>query len=175
MSNQYTMKSRLLVEQSAFPAIKDHLNSFIDTVSITDVTKDREYRKKDIDLLWTINIAPTPQTLSLEIKADTYVSGNFFFETASNAEKGTPGCFMYTEADFVFYYFLKTGELYKLPMPATRQWFKENMNLFQERSTRTPCGGPLGHYTTIGRLVPIKTVMESNIGVEKSILRANIQ
>lgn len=90
-------------------------------------------------------------------------TNNFFFETHSNLEKGTPGCFMYTSADWLFYYFINTRLLYQLPMPKTRDWFGITINRFQERETTTPVGAT--RYTTVGRLVPITTVMMEVPGV----------
>ncbi|MEW6499503.1 MAG: hypothetical protein AB1589_44625, partial [Cyanobacteriota bacterium] len=59
----------------------------------------------------------------VEVKGDRWNrTNNFFFETHSNLEKGTMGCFLYTEADWLFYYFVNTRLLYKLPMPKTRDW-----------------------------------------------------
>jgi hypothetical protein len=71
---------------------------------------------------------------------------------------------MYTEADWLFYYFVNTRQLYRLPMPKTREWFHITMRRFRERSTTTPVGN--SYYTTVGRLVPITTVMLEVAGVK---------
>jgi hypothetical protein len=126
------------------------------TRKVINLENDPEYQAKDIDLLWR-----TPSGIvTIEVKADRYdKTGNFFFETVSNKETGTPGCFLYTEADFVYYYFIVTKKLYILPMPATRDWFKSNLNSFKEISTRTSVRG--GAYTTVGRLVKIERALRS--------------
>ncbi|MCZ6675721.1 MAG: hypothetical protein O7E52_00570 [Candidatus Poribacteria bacterium] len=59
---------------------------------------------------------------------------------------------MYTQADYLFYYFVEVKELHILPMPQTRDWFSPRINEFKERTTSTPVGG--GSYRTVGRLVP---------------------
>ncbi|WP_292877660.1 hypothetical protein [Nostoc sp. NMS1] len=100
-----------------------------------------------------------------EIKGDRWnKTRNLFFETHSNLERGTPGCFMYTEADWLFYYFVNTRQLYRLPMPKTREWFLITMRRFRERTTTTPVGS--SYYTTVGRLVPITTVMLEVAGIK---------
>ncbi|WP_341524533.1 hypothetical protein WKK05_18000 [Nostoc sp. UHCC 0302] len=105
----------------------------------------------------------------IEVKGDRWdKTRNFFFETDSNLEKGTPGCFMYTQAEWLFYYFVNTGQLYRLPMPKTRDWFLITMKRFRERSTTTSVGD--SHYTTVGRLVPITTVMLEVPGVKMEYL-----
>ena len=160
MNNSYTFEGRSGIEKQGFPDIIQHLKSLSSETPIIDVTSDQKYRNQDIDLLWG--------TETIEIKVDTYTTGNFFFETQSNKERGTPGCFMYTKADWIYYYFIKTKTLYKLPMPETRMWFEQNINKFAERSTKTSCGGPQGYYTTVGRLVPISMLADY---VHKEILR----
>ncbi|NEP02414.1 MAG: hypothetical protein F6K58_27950 [Symploca sp. SIO2E9] len=54
-------------------------------------------------------------------------------------------------------------------MPRTRDWFKASINRFRERSTTTPIRGG-GYYTTVGRLVPIRTVMLEVNGVKREQL-----
>lgn len=55
--------------------------------------------------------------------------------------------------------------LYQLPMPATRDWFLENINRFRERSTTTNVGN--SYYTTVGRLVPINVVIAEVANIAK--------
>ncbi len=81
----------------------------------------------------------------------------------SNKAADTPGCFLYTEADFVCYYFVGPRKLYVLPMPATRDWFAANLKNFKEVATTTPVRG--GSYTTVGRLVKIERVLDAVRGV----------
>ena len=53
---------------------------------------------------------------NIEIKGDRkHFTGNFFFETVSNLNKNTKGCMLYTESDYVFYYFIDTCDLYLIP------------------------------------------------------------
>ncbi|NEO93602.1 MAG: hypothetical protein F6K56_26710 [Moorea sp. SIO3G5] len=158
----YSMNDGMKVAKQATADITSWLLSQSKTISVQNVEQMSDFQRRDIDLIWTTQ---TGKVL-VEIKGDRWhKTGNFFFETDSNREKGTPGCFMYTEADWLFYYFVIPRTLYLLPMPATREWFLPRIDEFPERSTTTPVGG--SYYTTIGRLVPIKTVMQQLNGVQK--------
>jgi hypothetical protein len=86
---------------------------------VIDVQDNEEMRKKDIDLI--IIDKETNKEITIEVKTDSYFDRNFFFETVSNKSKNTDGCFLYTEADYVFYYFEKRNKLYKLPTKKVRK------------------------------------------------------
>jgi hypothetical protein len=135
------------------------------TVRVRNVEDDPAFRRIDVDLIWETH----QRAYKIEIKGDRWhTTGNFFFETFSNKEKATPGCFLYTQADFVFYYFVAPRLLYILPMPATRDWFLANLACFAERTTTTPVGNTM--YTTVGRLVPISVLLRAVPGVKKKQL-----
>ncbi len=149
------------IAERASTEIEAWLREWSGTVNVQNVEGDPEYQARDIDLLWSTFL----RDYTIEIKADRWhETGNFFFETTSNKEKGTPGCFLYTQADFLFYYFTTPRTLYILPMPRTRTWFTAHLDRFAERETTTPIGNE--HYTTIGRLVPIEAVLNAVNGVK---------
>ena len=96
----------------------------------------------------------------LEVKGDRYFgTGNYFFETVSNKAKQTPGCFLYTDCDYLFYYFMEEQELHIFTMPEIRNWFLKNQNRFKISETSTPVQGG-AHYITVGRLVPRHLLQE---------------
>ena len=124
------------------------------TRRVRNVEHNPAYQARDIDLVWRTGVGEIP----LEVKGDRHdETGNFFFETISNASTGSPGCFLYTEAALLFYCFVRPRRLCILPMPATRDWFLERIGQFAERRTRTPVGGD--SYATVGRLVPVEMVI----------------
>ncbi len=135
------------------------------TVAVHNVEEDAAYQAHDVDLLWTVvGSSGRLRTIAIEIKGDRYHrTGNFFFETVSNASKNSPGCFLYTRAAWLFYYFVEVGTLYCLPMLHTRPWFLHNQERFREQRTSTPVGGD--SYVTIGYLVPIQTALSELPGV----------
>ena len=155
---RYTMGGAMsIAEQAAFD-IEHFLNENEATIEVTNVEYEIEFQEKDIDLLWRYRTNSGEKTVTIEIKGDRYHrTGNYFFETISNDQKNTPGCFMYTEADYVFYYFLEQRELHILPMPTTRDWFILNLDQFPESATSTEHKGKF-LYRTIGRLVERKRV-----------------
>lgn len=161
MSRKVSMSEGSRVAARASTEIEAWLREWHGTVNVENVEGDEGYQRVDVDLLWTTIL----RDYAIEIKADRWhETGNFFFETASNKEKGTPGCFLYTGANFLFYYFVGPRKLYILPMPRAREWFLANMSRFEERETTTPVGRE--HYTTVGRIVPIEAVLKEVKGVK---------
>lgn len=158
----YSMDNASSVAKKAFEDIKNYLLSLPLTKGVENVEDDPSYRSKDIDLIWT---QTDGKTVFVEIKGDRWhKTGNYFFETVSNKSKGTPGCFLYTEADFIYYYFVNEKELHILPMPETRNWFIENKDRFREKETSTPIGRDF--YITVGRLVPRVVVNKEVKGIK---------
>ena len=154
MPRSITMSDASDVARQASADVEAWLRRKADTLDVRNVENDPEFQRVDVDLVWTTR----RRSYKIEVKGDRWhSSGNFFFETLSNKEKGTLGCFMYTQADFLFYYFVVPRTLYILSVPITREWFIANMSHFEERETTTPVG--LEYYTTVGRLVPIETVL----------------
>ncbi len=159
---RYSMAEVSAVEAEAMEAIVRYLQQRPGTVEVRDVRDDPEYRAADVDLLWTWR----DRTVRLEVKADRWHgTGNFFFETQSNKGRGTPGCFLYTQADYLLYYFVGPRLLYILPMGPTRDWFLAHQERFPERETSTAVGEG-EQYVTVGRLVPIEEVLAHVAGVK---------
>lgn len=161
----YTMMEQVKIADKATEDICTFLSVIPTVVGIINVEDSEYYREKDIDLVVVSNKGDVTKPILVEIKGDTYHhTGNYFFETFSNAEKGTEGCFLYTEADFLFYYYVEVQELHILPMKATRKWFIENVNLFTTKETKTQVGNH--DYTTVGELVPRYKLLEEVEGVQ---------
>jgi hypothetical protein len=150
----YEMDKMLEVTNKATEEIVAYLNSQPSVLRVENVEEYRTYQVKDIDLLILTQLSNGQKvTKSIEIKADRwYRTGNYFFETISNYEKKTLGCFMYTEADYLFYYFVDPKELHILPMPQTRDWFIKNQKRFEIKVVNTAVQGD--SYSSQGRVVP---------------------
>ncbi len=134
MTRKIPMSEGVRAAERASTEIEAWLREWHGTVNLENVEGDPDYQKIDVDLLRTT----ITRDYTIEIKADRWhETGNFFFETLSNREKGTPGCFLYTEADFLFYYFPEPRTLYILPMLRTRQWFLADFERFKEREATT--------------------------------------
>lgn len=165
MTLKYSMDEANNVAKKASSEIEAYLQTLSNTVDVINVENDEAYRRKDIDLLWVHKENDSKRITSIEIKGDRwYKTGNYFLETISNKSKGTPGCFMYTEADFIYYYFVTERELHILPMPETKNWFIKNINRFVQKETSTPVNGQ--YYITVGRLVPRRMLQNEVSGAK---------
>lgn len=165
---EYDVQYTFQVAQQASEAVTEFLlTTFPQTVAVHNVEAEPAYQEHDIDLLWTVQTREGGLRVFLvEVKGDRYHrTGNFFFETVSNEQKQTPGCFLYTKADYLFYYFVEIGRLYSLPLAQVRPWFMAHSDRFAERRTSTPAG--ISHYITIGRLVPIAVALAENAGIRQ--------
>lgn len=163
---RYSMDAASAVAMQAAQDLEAYLRQKPETIEVLNVEDDPACRARDIDLIWTYYRSDKIRAVkTIEIKGDRYYgTGNYFLETISNEAKNTPGCFLYTAADYVFYYFLEPKELHILPMPATRLWFQERLHLFREKKTSTPVGKNK-FYVTVGRLVPRQRVLAEVPGV----------
>jgi len=151
---QYTMEAASEVAKLAARHIEKYLCLKPDTAWVSNVEEYPYYRTLDIDLLWYRRKKDSTQKISIEIKGDRYFrTGNYFFETLSNKQKNTPGCFLYSQANYLFYYFIGR-ELHIMPLQAARDWFQARMDEFPEKETATPIGRNGEYYNTVGRLVP---------------------
>jgi hypothetical protein len=152
--NSYKFQDSLVVTQQGTQDVVDWIQHRRETIKLENVENDKAYQRHDIDFIWI-----TRKNVNLvEVKVDRYQTGNFFFETLSNQERNTPGCFLYTKANLILYYFYPSKILYTLPMPATKNWFLAHKKSFSVRATQTDI--KKGTYTTVGCLVPIKRVLE---------------
>lgn len=166
----YSMQEATATTDLGTKHIVSYLTKRADTKKIVNVEADAEYRKKDIDLLWHRSVNGTEKIYSVEVKVDNYFrTGNYFLETISNVEKGTPGCFMYSEAHYLFYYFLRV-ELHIMQLAHVRSWFQPKMTTFVAKRTSTPVGN--GFYQTEGRLVN-RELLQS--GVPNSVVVVKYQ
>jgi hypothetical protein len=124
---------------------------------VHDVQNDPRFQHRGVDLLWD---RPGEGVLGIEVKGDRQGGrrGNYFFELVSNAEKDTPGCFLYSTADLYVYVFLDKQETHVLSLKQVREWFIPRAKTYPLKTTRTRTGMLL--YTTVGAIVPIRDVRE---------------
>jgi hypothetical protein len=137
---------------------------------VRNVEDDKDYQTRDIDLLCTLEVRGNEKTVAIEVKGDTkaHETGNFFFETVSNAALGTQGCFLKSQADLLFYYLLRTDRLYIFPMKRMQDWFAKaqkqlsagSSTHFQRRKTHTVDSHGRYQHTTVGQCVDIEYTKE---------------
>ena len=129
---------------------------------VHDVQEDPRFQHRGVDLICEL---VSGEVLGIEVKGDRQAHrGNYFFELVSNLEADTPGCFLYSTADWLLYAFLSTGEVHALPLRETRRWFLERAKTFPLRHTHTRVGN--GRYTTVGATVPVRSLLKEVPGVE---------
>lgn len=140
-------------------AIKSYFETNPNIVNIIDVSKDKEYRDKDIDFIVELK---NGKSISIELKTDTYDTGNIFYEAISNKEYNVLGCMIKSKAKCLFYYFIKTKELYIIDFKAYKKWVNKNNERFVRKKIKNinRRGNDITH--SIGLLIP-KRIFEKEM------------
>ena len=108
--------------------IRAYLESKPNIRRYEDVSDSYTYRRKDVDgILHFLSGAKR----EIEIKTDTYTTGNIFYETESCIEYNTPGCMEKTQAEYLYYYLEAYNKLYVLQMDKYRKWFHLHKHMFK--------------------------------------------
>jgi hypothetical protein len=149
----YSMRGVMGAADRAVALARDILFAEDPESLVHDVQADPRFQHRGVDLLWD---RPGRSVLGVEVKGDRQGGrrGTYFFELVSNAERDSPGCFLYSEADVMAYVFLDRQEVHLMDLPAVRAWFIPRARSFPLRSTRTKTGAVL--YTTVGAVVPVR-------------------
>ena len=159
--NDYSWEVQKGLGEQGVLRIIDWLYSLSRTTGVWDVQDEERYQAKDIDLLVTAEGSRDnlDDAIAIEVKTDFYTSGNFYFETVSNVGKDTLGCFLKTDSEFIFYYFIKLDKLYILRTGTVQEWFLANKSNYEEKhSTSTD-----GLYSSKGYAIPILHVPKTCI------------
>lgn len=157
MTRSYSMRGVQGAADRAVALTREYLLEQEPRSFVHDVQADPRFQHRGVDLLWE---RPDLKVLGVEVKGDRQGKrrGNYFFELISNAEKDTPGCFLYSVADLLAYVFLDARELHCLELKAVRDWFLPRAKDFPLKTTKTKTGVFL--YTTVGAIVPIREVRD---------------
>lgn len=155
MSRAYSMRGVMGAAERAVRLATDFLQLQAPGSLVHDVQVDPRFQHRGVDLLWDKGDG---QVLGVEVKGDRQGRrrGNYFFELISNAEKDSPGCFLYSTADLLIYVFLDAREVHCLNLKAVRDWFIPRTKEYPLKSTKTRTGAVL--YTTVGAIVPLRDV-----------------
>lgn len=92
---------------------------------VKDVSDDREYQRRDIDLVITNKDG---DTLTIEVKTDykLHKSGNLFFESTYHKDWGdTPGWYDYCEADYIVFFDVIENKLYIYNFSLGREYVRQ--------------------------------------------------
>lgn len=125
----HTFEDKDKLAQVGFIHCQRYLKTLPNVVAVFDVQADKKYQELDIDGIAVIKNGDSNEDRTFEIKVDTYFdkSPNYFFETISNSNKCSEGCFLKSKAQYLFYYFLKK-ELHIFKLPEAQEWLKKNGN-----------------------------------------------
>lgn len=129
----YNFKESVKIGENGEKKIIEYVENTLGGI-VEDVRDKFMFRQNDIDILVTYKYATDP--VAVEIKNDTYTSGNFFFETKSCIETNTPGCLYKTKAKQLYYYFENFNELYIIDMPSFLKWFEDNKSRFKRKEVK---------------------------------------
>jgi len=104
-----------------------------------DVRGDYEWRRKDVDFLFT---KKNGEIIKAEAKADQQDTGRMVYELESNTlvDPPTLGWTAITDCDLLSYYFTETKKLYLIKMDELRKWVDENWDDYNKikRYQRAP-------------------------------------
>jgi len=130
---------------------------------VHDVQDDKFFQLLDVDLL----LESSDGIRLCEVKGDRWTSGNVYLERVSNNSKGNPGCMIYTCADVVAYYFVTSGKLLLIPVPALKSWMAEHLLSYPEKVVGTKGEREKRTlYMSTGHTVPIEVILREVPGTE---------
>lgn len=126
-----------------------------------DKSLNKYYQKAGIDLIIQyLNGAMT----TIEVKNDSTVSKNIYFETISQSKPGeedVPGCMLTTEAENIFYMFEELDVVLIMQTQQLREWVKSYLANGGVLETRTVQNFT---YSSQGYLIPIERLMGAHDG-----------
>ena len=158
----HVFKDSLVIGDAGESIVYNYLQSLPTVSSVLDVSNSRMYQEVDVDFLAKMT---TGDELKIEVKTDTYRSGNIYYETVSAEEVNSIGGFQKTTCDFMFYYFINMDTLYILKMDEYREWFNKHEEEFiqkgyQKRPVNRRWNGST--YTSVGYAFPIHLIEDKN-------------
>jgi len=218
VTDQATFRERQLLAWIGAAIIERYLWALPGTVDVVNVEDNPDYQRRDVDLLWRVlaEDGDTVRERRIEVKVDRYIApddtawgtfsrrdtGNLALETVSNVRptlpgndgRGSPGCFLYTTAHDLYYYYLAVSNspvevhryyedndvdgilarlkvvrdvLYVLPVQPTRDWFLRRQDEFLDWETGTAGVSGQALYRTQGKKVPRPRVLAEVPGVQE--------
>lgn len=135
-------------------------------IDLEDVSELSFYQNKDIDFIITNNLNGRKATI--EIKTDTFTTGNFFIEETTHEQYNTPGWLYKSEADILIYYFIngttEEQNVYFLNLNNLRMWVDKNKDNTDLLTPKKVFGGydPKNNKKTVrGWTLPVKKISQT--------------
>lgn len=154
--------------------VKQYLMRSPAVKNIIDVSNSKMYQDLGIDVIAKMK---NGTELKIEVKTDTYQSGNIYYETVSAKEVDSLGGFEKTQCDYMLYYFLNMNTLYILKMDKYKKWFRLKEEEFIKKGyQKTPVNRRWNGttYTSVGYAYPVSILeKEGNKFLAKVHLNKN--
>ena len=128
MDNIYDFNESIKVGSSGEQIVINWLCTLPTVLSVEDVSAQPFYQDRDIDF---IVHTTQGQDLTIELKSDTYTTGNLAYETLSSIEVNSLGCMRKSQAQYLFYYFLKWDKLYIFKFDEFRNWCESHLTNYR--------------------------------------------
>lgn len=177
MDRNISFDERSKIEALFMPFVVEYLLEQPETIEVQPADEYQQ-RIQDIDLLWKRAYRGEANWKTIEVKVDTqaHKTGNFVFETISNKQAKTIGCFLKSEADYLYYLFAGAGVLWRMPFGVARDWFlreiKANPERFRIVEPSTPASNGRKGYTSEAYLIPVSALRR---GLEHDLRQAIIE
>lgn len=155
MTKIHDFKESLKLGEEGESIIINYLENHPNYTEIIDVSKAPQYQDIDVDIV--LRHVDGQKYLG-EIKTDSYKSGNIFYEVKSAEEVQSEGCMNKTQADYLFYYYIKLDDLYIIDMNKYRDWFNKYKDFFDRQGFKKSLKNRRyngGTYSTIGYAIPL--------------------
>lgn len=123
------------------------------------VEKDKRYQPIGIDYFWLRHTGGRTLTHSVEVKTDTWDTGNFYLELVANVGKAKPGWMFSSEAEWLAYIVVPTHKLYFMPLEELRDWYIESRYTDSRHWKTTFTGSRQSGYQSQGVPCPIDEVI----------------
>ncbi len=151
--NTYDYQNTKVVGKWAVDQLIEHFQAHWSPY-VHDVQDDKFFQVLDVDL---VVVGEFMKPTFVEVKGDRHLTGNAYIETVSNFELDKPGCFIYTGADIVAYYFVRKGQCVMIPVPEFQAWMTDNIHRYDQKQVGSKSGK--GAYTSRGYPVPVKDIL----------------
>ena len=109
--NPHTMKESKKIGDAGELLIREYYSKMNDVMNAHIVHNKRIQKDHGIDIFV---FKKNGQVTSVEVKTDTYKSGNMYVETTSCVETQSLGCLVKTRSDILFYYFVGFDRGYEI-------------------------------------------------------------
>ena len=131
---------------------------------VEDVSEDRDYQTQDIDL--RIRGKRQQRWRTVEVKTDTYTSGNLFLELTSSS--GKPGCVFKSRAQWWCYWLSQLGVLLVIDLPALQYWLLENGHAYERKTVMSRRGKSV--WSIEGIAVPWMELCHAKVAYKQTLL-----